>query len=414
MTGRQPSRLLVINQYYAPDIAATGRLAAELCAGLVRHGIEVHVITGQPSYSTVVRGAPSYEILDDVHVHRVHLGDARGRERMGVRLLGYARFLRGAWRVAVDVVESWQPDAVLTFHNPPFVGAIGARLAQRYHLRYTYVLQDIHPDILVATGWIRLPRAASRAWDWVNRWILNRAENIVVLGEGMKRTLVESKGVTFDRVHVIPPWGRPELKPQPRSLSLRRELGVADRDLLLLCAGNMGIMHPLDSLLDAAALCRDRPVQFLLVGDGASRQQLVARVEAERLVRVTFVPYQPEPRFVQLIAAADACFVGLLPGLERLAVPSRAFTFLSAGRPLISLMSPEADVASLVSETACGWNVTSAEELAQLLRNSFVTDPSWLSAALLPERSTRHAIGVISGPSCSGSVKTSVADGTGE
>jgi hypothetical protein len=70
---------------------------------------------------------------------------------------------------------------------------------------------------------------------------------------------------------------------------------------------------------------------------------------------------------VRLVAAADGCLVALAPGFERLTVPSRASTFLSAGRPLVTAMAPGADVARLVTSQGCGWNVGSAEELEALV-----------------------------------------------
>ena len=361
-------KLLVVNQYYAPDLASTGQLAAEICSSLAKRGVEAHVVTAQPSYTASSPEAPLFEVVNGVHVHRVPMGRLRGRERMLVRIAGYLRFLWGAWHMARKLAKSERPDVVLTFHNPPFVGLIGAHLAHKYGARFVYAPYDIHPDILVATRWTFLPRPIIWLWERLNRWVLRSAEAVVVLGEGMKCTLVEGKGVPPDKVKVIPTWGRPELKPMSHKQSIRGELGISEGGLLLLYSGNMGIMHPLDPILDAAALLRGEPVRFLFVGDGAKRQHLVRRVEKEGLDQVSFLPFQPEDRFIQLVAASDACLVALEPGLERLAVPSRAYTFLSAGRPLITIMAPEADIARLVTEQGCGWNVTTGEELAELIR----------------------------------------------
>lgn len=368
MVSPSPGRkLLVLNQYYAPDLASTGQLAAEICSSLSQKGVEVHVVTAEPSYTASSPKAPLFEVLDGVHVHRVPMGRFRGRERMSVRLGGYLRFMWGAWRLAEKLVRSERPNGVFTFHNPPFIAVIGAYLARRYRLRYTYALYDIHPDILIATRWTFLPRPLIWLWERLNHWIFAEADAVIVLGEGMKRTLTEGKGVPSEKVHVIPIWGRPELKPAPRDEAIRDELGIADEELLLLYSGNMGIMHPLGAILDAAALLEGLPVKFLFVGDGAKRGHLVRRVKEEGLDSVFFLPFQPEDRFVRLVAASDACFVALEPGLERLAVPCRAYTFLSAGRPLLTIMAPGADIARLVAETGCGWNVTNGHELAHLL-----------------------------------------------
>ena len=362
-----PTKLLVINQYYAPDVASTGQLLAEICAGLARNGSDVHVVTGQPSYTTTATTAPSYEVLDGVHVHRVSLAGSLGRERLWVRLAGYLRFLWGAWQLARAVARKERTTDVLTAHNPPFVGFLGAWLARRFKMRYTYFLLDIHPDIIVAAGRMRYLRLVTTLWDHLHRRVLRQADAVIVLGEGMRRTLVDHKGVSPERVHIIPSWARPELSPSTGSQSVRSELGIEGDDLLVLYAGNMGIMHPLDPILDAAEQLRHTAVSFLFLGDGQRRLDMESRVKSSKLDRVTFLPFQPEERFAQLVAASDACLVALQPGMERYAVPSRAYTFLSAAKPLITIMSPGADIADLVDEARCGWNVTSAEQLSDLL-----------------------------------------------
>jgi glycosyltransferase involved in cell wall biosynthesis len=359
-------RLLVINQYYIPDVASTGRYAAEICKGLVKRGFEVHVVTGQPSYTTSSPEAPPFEILDGVHIHRVSLGGARGRERVRTRVKGYLRFLWGAWWKAKELVNSIHPDTVLTFHNPPFVATIGAYLASRYGLRFVYAPYDIHPDALTIGGW-NIPRAAVRIWDLINHWVFKQTDKVIVLARGAKQTLLD-KGIPSEKVHVIPLWAIPELQPMSPDSRIHQELGINGNELLLLYAGNMGIMHPIEPILEAATLLRESPVHFLFVGGGVKKQYLVSKIEKENLSQVYFLPYQPETRFVQLLAASDACFVAFKPGMERITVPSRAYTFLSAGKPLITIMSPEADIARLVNEKGCGWNVTAGQELANLVR----------------------------------------------
>ena len=363
-SGRQ--RLLVINQYYAPDQASTGLLAAEICSSLAEEGFEVHVVAGQPSYTPGAPLAREYEVMNGVHVHRVSVG-APGRERLTVRLRGYLRFLWGAWRKSKAVAEETRPDGIMTFHNPPLVGVIGAYLARKHGVRYTYVLYDIHPDIIMATGWVRLPRPIFWLWEALHRWVLRRAGAVVVLGNGMKRTLVEGKGVPEGRVQVVPLWGRPELTPGPPSQTLRQELGVREDDIAVLYAGNMGVMHSLDPILDAAALLRGKPVRFLFVGDGTRRRELISRIEEEGLDQVSFLSYQPEDRFMELVLSCDICLVALSPGMERLALPSRAYTFLSAGKPLATVMAADADVARQVTESDSGWNVIDGAELAGVL-----------------------------------------------
>ncbi len=360
-------KLLVLNQFYAPDYAATGQVAAELCAGLASKGLRIRVVAGEPSYTEAAPAAPAYEKLDGVEVHRVAMGGARGRERLSVRLRGFFTFFFRGWRLARALSKVERADAVVTFGNPPIVGIAAAMVARRSKARFVYVLHDIHPDILRASGFRMLPRPALWAFDLVHRWVLRRADAIVVLGHGMKRTLVETKGVDANRVHVIPLWARPELGALPDGAALRQELNVDDDTLLVSYSGNMGIMHPLDAVLDAAKRCRGLPVHFLLVGDGARRAGLEARVRDEGIAQVSFLPFQSEARFAEIMAATDLSLVVLGPGLEGLAVPSKAYTAIGAGKPFAAVMRPDADVARLAVEHDCGWNVESADDLADLL-----------------------------------------------
>jgi|GEM_PF-1015802 len=360
-------RLLAINQYYAPDVASTGQYATDICSGLARRGHEVFVVTGQPSYTVSSPIAPGYEFLDGVHVYRVFLGENCGRENVKVRIFGYLRFLWGAWKLGKKLAKSRQFQTVLTFHNPPFIGVIGAYLAKKYKLRFIYVPYDIHPDILLATGW-RLPRPVVWIWEFLNKRIFRQACAIVALGKGIKDTLINHKEVPQDKVKVIPLWGRPEFDSHLEGASVLQDLGLNDKELLFLYAGNMGTLHNLDFILDAAHLIQGLPLRFLFLGDGVKRLHLLSRVKDEKIQQVKFLPYQPEDKFIQILACSYACLVVLGFGLEKLAVPSRAYTFLSAGKPLITMMSPHADIAGLVNETGCGWNVLNGEELAGLIK----------------------------------------------
>ncbi|SFM80748.1 glycosyltransferase family 4 protein [Thermodesulforhabdus norvegica] len=362
-------RLMVLNQYYAPDLASTGQIAAELCEEMARNGFEILVVTAQPSYTSSSPQAPSFEFRNGVHIHRVPLLGPRGREKLHIRLSGYLQFLLKGFFLARRLADEMHPEYVVTFHNPPLVPVLGAYLARKQGCRFVYILYDIHPDILLATGW-KLPRILVKLWEKQNQCIFGQADAIVVLGEGMKQTLLQ-KGVPSSKIKIIPLWGRPELSPVGADSLIRHELEIGDQELVLLYAGNMGVMHPLEPLINAAKLLRNLPVRFVFLGDGVKREQLRTRVRQENLHNVIFLPFQPENRFVRLVAMADACFVVLEPGLENLAFPSRTFTFLSAGKPIIAFMSPKAEVAKIVERDGCGWNVTNTEQLVDLVRRMF-------------------------------------------
>ena len=377
------TRLLVVNQYYAPDLASSGQLLAELCEALAASGMEVHVVASQPSYTEGAAPAAEFEVLNSVNVHRVSVGGSVGRERMRNKARALARKLK--------------PDTVLTLSNPPSVGLIGAQVSRMINARYVYVLYDIHPDVVIATGFTRVPAPAVWAWHKMNHYILKRADTVIVPGQAMVDTLVQNKGVPRDRVEVIPNWGRPEIGVAPKSKALRREIGVDEGELMILYAGNIGIQQQLDPILDAAGELKNDGVKFIFLGDGARREELTQRAERKGLSNVSFLGFQPEERFRSILASADACLATLQPEMDRLSAPSRAYTFLSAGQPLIAMMSPDAELAQMMSETDVGWNVLDGHELAKLARflkrDTLEIEKRGLNArALYDERFTKSRV----------------------
>lgn len=357
-------RLLVINQYYAPDLASTGQFAADICEGLAARGYDVTVVTGEPSYEPDAPDAPRHEHRGGVEVHRVSTAPFSGKESLVSRFGKYSRFMLGAWRRATEVADELDPDAVLTFHNPPFVGLLGAHVKRRFDAAYVYSPYDILPDVVVRGGWL-LPDSAVRTWERVNDHIHDHADEVVVLGRGMKQVLADEKGVEREKINSAALWAQPELSPAGDGDGVRQEFGIGEDELLLLYSGNMGYMHAVEPIMEAAAMLDGAPARFLMVGRGPKRSVVESALEEHELDNTELLPYQPMDTFEKLVGTADVAFVTLEPEMEKLAVPSRALTFLSAGTPLMVGMGTEGEIARLTAEADCGWIVRSARELKE-------------------------------------------------
>ena len=59
-------RILVVIQYFTPDIASSGQLLKELCEGLSDKGHEITVVCSQPSYESSGENAPTFEEIDSI------------------------------------------------------------------------------------------------------------------------------------------------------------------------------------------------------------------------------------------------------------------------------------------------------------------------------------------------------------
>ncbi len=341
-------RLLVLNQYFHPDVAATGQLLTELCVDLARSH-EVWVITGFPSYDPLEsrrRRLLAREDVAGVRVLRVYTW--RGsRKTLLSRAAIYATFLLSAFLVGLFAPR---PDVLMTWTDPPFLPLVGGMIAALRRLPLVIVVQDVYPEVAVRLGVLRHP-----LWILVGNtllgWPLRRAARVVAISEGMKRCLRE-KGVPEENISVIPNWadGR-AIVPCAKANPFSRAHGL-DRAFVVLHSGNIGLTQDFETLLRSAEGLQD--MRIVLIGDGAYKRRLQKAVTERGLTNVLFLPYQPREHLAYSLASADVAVIVLKPGLEGYVEPSKVYAIMASGRPFVAAIGSESEVARIAREHECG------------------------------------------------------------
>lgn len=356
-------RTLFLNRSYHPDVEATGQLLTELCGDLARRH-EVTVIAGQPNFIAANRPLPSREIHNGVTIVRVR--NLRfNKVSLFRRALGLASYLLCAFWTAL-----WQkrPDAIVVETDPPVLGALGALLKRWHRCPMIFYLQDLFPEVGLALGKFR-PGPVTAFLRWLTNAGLRNADRIVVLGEDMKRRVLQ-RGIDPQRVVVIPNWADTQaLRAAEGSNPLRQQWGVVDR-FVVMYSGNLGLSQGLEAVLDAAVTLRDEAVLFLFVGDGAARQRLIATASERQLNNVRFLPYQPKDRLGESLAVADVHLIPMRCGLAGCMVPSKLYGILAAGKPYIAAVDADSEVAEVTAAHNTGIRIEpeSSEELTRTIR----------------------------------------------
>ena len=171
MSGH-PLRILLFNQYYPPDTAATANMA-RLVAETLAERHQVTVLAGRPSYDPAERH-PWYfmrrERRGNLFVQ--HVGSTTySRKRMRHRLTNYLSYLSLAVPQALPI----QADLVLAMTDPPVAGIAGALVARIKRCRFVYNIRDLYPDMAVAAGIIR-PAPWVKGWEHLHPWAPRRAD----------------------------------------------------------------------------------------------------------------------------------------------------------------------------------------------------------------------------------------------
>jgi glycosyltransferase involved in cell wall biosynthesis len=345
-------RIVLLNQYYAPDEAASSQLLTDLGTGLAAAGHDVIAICGRRAYADPSLRYASIERIEGVEVRRAW-ATGFGRGSKAGRLVDYMTFLAGA---CLRLMTTPKPDLVISLSTPPMVSTLGWLGARLRGARSFYWVMDVYPDLAFELGALNPRSPAGRLFSAVTGMTLRRSDAVIALGDNMAGRL-RSAGV--ERLATIHNWADEGAIPPGEcgERELRWRWSWQDR-LVVMYSGNMGLAHEFDTVLAAAAILQDRPeVLFAFIGDGPRRREVEEQVRSRGLRNVCFKPYVQRDRLCQSLKAGDLHLITLRDRMPGLLVPSKIYGILAAGRPTLYIGPDEGEISDIVEAGRCGARV---------------------------------------------------------
>ena len=349
--------IVVLCPHFAPDNAPTGTVMTRIVSELADLGHQVHVVTALPWYRNhaIEEGWTGKWVRTEStpwgSITRLHPFPGDDKSNLMRRAAGFVAYSLLAGVIGLRA-GGWfrRADAVIAMSPPLTLGLTGKVVAVLRRSQLVFNIQDVFPDAAIDTGAI------------TNRWVIGAAQllervsyraaaAVTVLsddlGANVTAKLPASRAAT---VHVIPNFVDTDvIRPGDRLTPYRAELGIGDEPVVLY-AGNVGFSQSIDLLIVAA---RQLPgVTFLINGDGAARASLEA--EAESLPNVRFARYIEPDRLSELLATGDIHVVPLKAGLGRVSVPSKTYSIMAAGRPVVAAIDPGTAVPKILESSGGG------------------------------------------------------------
>lgn len=347
-------RILFVNQFYWPDIAATAQLMADLCEDLARQGHQVAVLASRGQYDDGTgQPAPKREIRNGVNIRRLSAAGFGKRSTLG-RVIDYASFhlLCGGWLLR----HVRQFDLVVTLTTPPLIGLYAALFKGK--TRHVCWAMDLHPDIEFEMGLASRRNPVWRLFDWLNGLHFRKADRVVALGEAMKRRLLD-KRVVQANIEVITPWSPGDDVQMMERSPWRDKQPWADK-FVVMYSGNAGLIHTFGAVRAAMdELADDDRFAFVFIGGG----KRLAEIDDARAIKL---PYQPRQLLGESLAAADVHLVTLRDRMSGTAVPCKLYGIMAAGRPTIYLGPADSDTAIDINASGAGLTLA-ADDAAGLV-----------------------------------------------
>ena len=348
--------VLILNQAFSPDVAATAQHCHDLSVHLVRQGHRVTVIASRSVYGQAGAAFPKRETVDGIDVIRV--GAAKfGKRNMFLRLLDYNLFFV---RVVLRSLLVSRPDVVIGLTTPPFIVLAGVLLRILRRSRCIYWVMDLYPDIPVAMGLIPGDGLLARFFEKLNRWCMHRSDRVVVLGRCMEERVLQ-KGIPARQVTRIGPWPAHVPAQQDREAGpdnpFRREWNL-NRKFVVMYSGNLGLAHDAQTFLEATRkLAGHDHIRFVFVGGGKRMTGLNHYLARHNLTNVQVHPYQPRSRLGELLSMPDVHLISQLDSFVGMVVPSKLYGIMAAGRPAIFVGPEAAEVARQIKDSDCGQTI---------------------------------------------------------
>lgn len=336
--------ILFVTPYYPPEKAAPAVRISETAKLLVKRGYQVTVLTTVPNYPNGIvpqeyRGhILRHELRDGVRIVRVwsYISPNKGFLR---RILAQLSF--GCLVPLLGWNAIGHPDVIIV-ESPPLFDAIAARiLARGKRCPFIFMVSDLWPESAVQLGMLRnrLLIKLAEALEWST---YQKAIAVWALTAGIRDTLIQ-RGLAPEHVFLLTNGvDTMKFRPLP-TVQARAELGWGDK-FIVLYAGTHGLAHGLTTILDAAEhIQNSSDIHFIFAGDGAAKEDLLARAQQRAMKNVTFLDTQPHDRMPLLLAGADVCVVPLrkLPLFEG-ALPSKMYEIMACARPILLGVNGEA------------------------------------------------------------------------
>ncbi len=304
--------LIILSQYYPPEVGAPQNRLSELARLMVEKGDSVSVLTAMPNYPT---GSiyPGYgglfkrECLNGVNIVRTFIYPTQKTDFLR-RLTNYFSFVITSAVVGTFLLK--RADVLLVESPPLFLGLSAVWLCFVKRARLIFNVSDLWPESAVQLGILRRNSLLHRLSSWLESFCYRRSWLIT----GQSRSIINDIRQRF-----------------PNCRTYHQGLGQV--------------------LTAAEDLFEDRRFRFVLVGDGPEKKMLMGQAAQRGLTNVEFRDPRRSEEIPALIAGCDIVLVPLTSYLLG-AVPSKLYEAMAGGKPIILVASGEAS--QIINEHQAG------------------------------------------------------------
>lgn len=361
---KQKKDILFLCQFFHPEYISSAQLPYETVQALRESGLSAGVMCGYPHEYYKGEPVPMKDNSEGFYIHRLRYIQTKRSGFVG-RLINYFSFTIA---VLLHLFEIGQYRAVAVYSNPPILPWIAAMASRLFGTKLVFICYDAYPEVAVRMGVLREGSLIFRFMDHINRLVFKRADAVVALSSEMKDFLATNRPIDADKIHVIPNWSNDLFKPKSQEATGKFE--NIQSKFVVSYFGNMGTAQDMDTILDAVHFLKDDPnIHFLFAGHGNKKSAIQSKCEEESISNITILDFLQGREFEDALAVSDTALVSLEDNLSGICVPSKTYTYMMYGLPILAVMNDCDIVSDLHSGAGIRVRKGQARELASAIRD---------------------------------------------
>lgn len=342
--------VLFLCQFFYPEYISSAQLPFDTVRALTDAGFTVDVLCGYPHEYLDSKDIPEKEEINGIHIHRLKYIQT-GRAGFLGRIINYFSF---TFMVLLHLLSIAKYKAVVVYSNPPILPWIASWAKVLFGTKLIFVSYDLYPEVATVTNTLREGNIICRLMNHINKCVFRRADSVVALSSEMKAFILKNREISEEKVTVIPNWYE-DRGESCRDLTDNRFRDVAAGKFVVSYFGNMGTMQDMDTILGAIReLKDDGDVFFLFAGHGNKMEKLKQIVAEEAISNIVIHDFLHGKDFRDALDISDCALVSLELGATGLCVPSKTYSYMMQGIPLLAIMD-EGDIVRDIENGAGLW-----------------------------------------------------------
>ena len=349
--------ILFLCQFFYPEYISSATLPYDTALALENAGYEVGVMCGYPKEYNLEKNVPLNETKNGIKIKRVKYIQLKRSNKIG-RLINYFSFT-GSILLHMSYIRNYH--SVIVYSNPPILPFIAALANLFFGTKIIYVSYDVYPEIAYETNSLSPSSFIGKLMKRMNSFVFSRTERVVALSNDMKLFLSRNRNsLNENQIKVIPNW-YDDKKNKDKKTNIKNKLFKeikTEKSLVVSYFGNMGVCQDLNTLIEAMkTLKNDNDIKFMFAGHGNKLENLKKIIEKEKLSSVYVFDYLHGEDYQEALRISDTFVVSLEKGLSGLAVPSKTYSYMMAGKPVLAIMDQDTDIAEELKNNNAGFSI---------------------------------------------------------